>query len=159
MNVLLKHLEVSFFSFAMFFFSPLFNSLCKTRKQSHLNEQLGWEKEHFSINIKSQAKCRRRVMADKNVVYRFGTPVALPEFTKHSAYLKHLDLSQGQKQFLWGKANCYSVKNLCERNKQVTQKQLGFVYRKNVAKRSLPAKVKERLSSEYLKYTAVVQQK
>lgn len=98
-------------------------------------------------------------MADKNVVYRFGTPVALPEFTKHSAYLKHLDLSQGQKQFIWGKANCYSVKNLCERNKQVTQKQLGFVYRKNVAKRSLPAKVKERLSSEYLKYTAVVQQK
>lgn len=98
-------------------------------------------------------------MTDENVVYRFGTPVALPEFTKHSAYLKHLDLSQGQKQFIWGKTDCYSVKNLRERKKEVTQKQLDYVYRKTVATRSLPAKMKEQLGNECLKYTAAVQQK
>lgn len=107
-------------------------------------------------NYVNQNKLHNRRCKSADVAYRFGRTIQLPKFAGGSEFLKHEDLTMGQKQYIWGIARCYSVDGFKKAQQERMQTLLDYEFKKRMITRDICDKTKLKLWKDYCDYSKVI---
>jgi len=87
---------------------------------------------------------------------RFGKPVHLPGFVKGNEFLTHQDLTMGQKQYIWGIAQVYSVTDLKILKQRQYQALLDYEFTRRLQNKELTERKRIKEIKEYMKYSRFI---
>ena len=85
-----------------------------------------------------------------------GTPVELPGFMKSNYFLRHDDLSMGQKQYIWGVARIYSVTQLMSLKQRQYQNLLDYEFSRRIQNKELKEHERVKEWKDYQRYSRFI---
>lgn len=85
-----------------------------------------------------------------------GTPVELPSFMKTNKFLRHEDLSMGQKQYIWGVARIYSVTQLMNLKQRQYQNLLDYEFSRRIQNKELKEHERVKEWKDYQRYSKFI---
>ena len=105
-------------------------------------------------NIQSAPPLRR--IKSANVAYNFNRPVHLPTSLKNNEFLTHPGLSEGQKQYIWGVANVYSLQDFKEAQQRRRHDILDREFSKRTLTKGISSSARLQLWKEYSEYQKTI---
>lgn len=85
-----------------------------------------------------------------------GTPVELPSFVRTNKFLRHEDLSMGQKQYIWGVARIYSVTQLMNLKQRQYQNLLDYEFSRRIQNKELKEHERVKEWKDYQRYSKFI---
>lgn len=85
-----------------------------------------------------------------------GTQVELPGFMKTNNFLRHEDLSMGQKQYIWGVARIYSVTQLMNLKQRQYQNLLDYEFSRRIQNKELKEHERVKEWKDYQRYSKFI---
>ena len=85
-----------------------------------------------------------------------GTPIELPSFVRTNKFLRHEDLSMGQKQYIWGVARIYSVTQLMNLKQRQYQNLLDYEFSRRIQNKELKEHERVKEWKDYQRYSKFI---